>query len=687
MSSMVTNPFAVFLDSLGNALQGGSVYIGVPNTDPTKNPVDIYQDVGLTTPFPQPVVVTDGVPTLQGSPRQIFLGVDVTTYSIAVFDSGGNMVQSLPSVQPAASVAAAGNENLDVFVEGTDFTSGTIPTLTLSANPGSADNVFLTYDAAPQFPNDDFTVTGRALTPTAPVPVGITKIRARYGATLAIGTPANGSVTDETVAPNAAIQASKLSFTQNMAGAVALSVQQDLQNYVNIRQFGGKVDGVTDDTNAWTVALVACALAKCALYTPAGTSLCSPAAPITVAASVKIFGDGKYSSIIQTNNVNAQIFSFTGPYVCVEDIQLCGPAEPVSGYLLSISCGFANLNRVCFASYFNAINALGNTGVFRDCDFNVAVTTSSVGITVNGYAGGLTVDGCLWPVPAVQPLAGILVKNCGALQIDNCNIIRQGNNLAVLPGAGQGVASIQATNTFFDSAQGTNVLIQPQSGSTGINRLYFTQCEASSSANNGMLIDGSAGPISGVQIHGLQTNACGANGLLITGANVVGVDVIGGESSGNTGSGVSLNNGCGQIRISELVAGSAYGDLPNATGIFIESGVTGVVLDNCDVANNTGSGISDGTAGAAIIRNCVGYTTANTGTNAIASGGTSIVVNHGLPIAPSPAQIQLTPLGPFSAPPYVDPTTITASQFTVRTATAPGGSTSFGWRATCNGVQ
>lgn len=272
MSALVTNPVPIFLDSTGAPLQGGSIYVGLPNTDPTKNPIDIFQDAGLSIPFPQPINTTNGLPTLQGSPRQIFLGADATTYSIAVFDSAGNMVQSLPSVEPTASVVAAGNMNLDTFVAATDFVAGTTTQLTLSGNPGSAQNVFLTFDPVLQFPPSDYGVSGKTLTFTSAIPEGTTTVRARYGTTLAVGAPGAGTVTDAAI-------------------AAGTKLYQRITDWVDVKDpaYGAKGDGTTDDT----AAIVNCLNANPGktVYFPKGTYVFKTPTTLAAGNNVSIVGD------------------------------------------------------------------------------------------------------------------------------------------------------------------------------------------------------------------------------------------------------------------------------------------------------------------------------------------------------------------------------------------------------------
>ena len=73
------------------------------------------------------------------------------------------------------------------------------------------------------------------------------------------------------------------------------------------------------------------------------------------------------------------------------------------------------------------------------------------------------------------------------------------------------------------------------------------------------------------------------------------------------------------------------------------------------------------------------------GSSFIPSGGTSVVINHNLGVIPDPAFIQISPTNSFGSNPlFVDTTTITASQFTVKAASAVVGTHNFTWNARIN---
>ncbi|MGS1071532.1 hypothetical protein [Burkholderia glumae] len=93
MGSMVLNPIAFFTDTQGNPLQGGSVYVGVADTNPVTNPVTVYQDSGMTIPMTQPLRTVGGYVSLNGSPQPIY--TNAPSYSLMALDSRGDVTLSI----------------------------------------------------------------------------------------------------------------------------------------------------------------------------------------------------------------------------------------------------------------------------------------------------------------------------------------------------------------------------------------------------------------------------------------------------------------------------------------------------------------------------------------------------------------------------------------------------------------
>jgi hypothetical protein len=352
-----------------------------------------------------------------------------------------------------------------------------------------------------------------------------------------------------------------------------------------------------------------------------------------------------------------------------------------------MNCIYEQVQRVAFINYFIALKGTGIIGSYTDCEWNGPQNAASIGWQIDGYAGGLNAYNAFMYQPVIQPAAGIQVLSVGGMLGVNLNIVRNGSNFSVQPPNGKQADSIQLVNCFLDSAQFANLFVAPQAGGI-VSRMYLTQVECSSSDSNGMVFDGSAGTIDGVTIMSAQGNFCHANGLTISGANAKNIDIVGGSACGNGSAGLSI--GSNSVRVNNLVAGAAYGAVGNGvTGINLAAATSGVQLINCTLTGNgTGApGVAGNIDGVQIV-NCSGYVSANSGTSQIVAGNSSVVVTHGLGAGPVAQSILISPLGAAgSNPMYVDAASITATTFTVRTASAVGSTIGFAWRATCNGVS
>jgi Head binding len=96
--TLVTNPYPIFLDGRGMLLDGGSIYIGLPNTDPTilVNRILLYQDAAYLTVIANPLKTLGGV--IVNGRNKIFVHTPATDYSIAIKDAQGDTVYSIASI-------------------------------------------------------------------------------------------------------------------------------------------------------------------------------------------------------------------------------------------------------------------------------------------------------------------------------------------------------------------------------------------------------------------------------------------------------------------------------------------------------------------------------------------------------------------------------------------------------------
>ena len=102
MTVYISNPFPIFLDKNGHALENGYIYIGAANSNPETSPVSVYFDDALTIPAPNPVRTINGYPSRQGTPAQIFTA---SNCSITVKDKQKNLIFNAALVYAANSLA------------------------------------------------------------------------------------------------------------------------------------------------------------------------------------------------------------------------------------------------------------------------------------------------------------------------------------------------------------------------------------------------------------------------------------------------------------------------------------------------------------------------------------------------------------------------------------------------------
>lgn len=281
-ATLLPNAKQQFIDGNGKPLAGASVYFYIPNTSTFKS---TWQDPAQTILNTNPVI-------LDASGEAIIWGSG--TYRQVVNDVNGNLIWD--QITEDANAGLTGDMTDDIFVAGPDFTPGVTTQLTLSAGAGSITNTWIFFDSAYQADNQIASLSGTTLTFASPIPVGIQLITVKIGTTVAIGVPPSGSVTNDTIAPNANIDGTKLAFLQAGVGAVRRTVQSKLRETISVTDFGAKGDGVTDDTAAIAAAMNSLSSSGGDVYFPPGQYLATSFPDLTNRSNVRIWGDGGESA-------------------------------------------------------------------------------------------------------------------------------------------------------------------------------------------------------------------------------------------------------------------------------------------------------------------------------------------------------------------------------------------------------
>lgn len=572
-ATILPNAKSQFIDSNGKPLAGGTVYFYIPNTS---TPKATWQDPAQTILNTQPIV-------LDASGQALIWGSGV--YRQVVFDQFNNLIWD--QITEDANAGLTGNLVDDIFVAGTDFVPGTTTQLTLTAGAGTIANTWIFFDGTYQADSTITSLNGTTLTFNSPIPVGVTTVTVKIGMTVAVGIPANGSVTDATVATGANIDSSKLSFLQAGAAAVRRTVQSKLRDVVSVKDFGAKGDGSTDDTASMQAAH---ATGK-TIYYPAGTYKFST---LTLAQG-GIIGDGKGQTILSSSDLtSADVITYTGTGFSAaiplfRDFTLQSSLSKTAGAGIRFLPGSGELS---YATIDNVMfNALP-TGIYFSaasqfkvdkCDF---VNYSAQGIHVENTnendSGDSFISNCFLntSVPTGSTF-GIWYRTSGGLKVTNCKILGGNSGFVMGFNGTQNVADLLIDNCSIEDTTAFGIFLGRDSGTFGFGTVQINNCEIGCPTCIGT---DTSGFLTLLTIDGNTLNIASTSGVGISLNNVsninVGPNVINGQFGGNP-IGISVTSSCsnGKIAPQCFIGIPAANRLSNASATvsYIEASQTGTV--------------------------------------------------------------------------------------------------------------
>lgn len=484
---------------------------------------------------------------------------------------------------------------------------------------------------------------------------------------------------------------SLIGYTQGGTGAVATTVQAKLRQTVSVMDFGAVGDGTTNDTAAIQAAVnsVQSAGGGTVLF-PEGTYNISSEITCTV-AGVTFQGQNRWSSIIRQTTASAKILNLSGNFTNICSIGFSYSATPTSGatavYCTGSYCTFED-----FVIKSSDIGIHYKTGVAgKIANFEI-LDYETVGLQIDSLNdifvskfiinAGNTSRGTLGGIRLIDKSEAVVITD-GDILLGVYSM----TTTATVFGVGTRPAYNNFTNVFFDSsALGVSL--------DKIIETEFVGCWFSGGRSGGGFAGCTISQTNSLNFVACRFFNCGGSGCLV-GATTTRITFVACSFESNSvtaGDGVAHGLAVApntiDFTIANCKASNGLFDGKQGYGIIVNAGTSSgySICNNILTGNFTGSLSDGGTGTIKTISGNVGFTSLSVGASTITTGNTSVVVTHGLAVTPQDANIAISPLvSTGSNPLFVDSSSLTSTQFTVRTTSAVASNFDFSWRAAVKG--
>lgn len=361
---------------------------------------------------------------------------------------------------------------------------------------------------------------------------------------------------------------------------------------VSIKSWGAKCDNATDDTTPAQRAVARVGSNVKALALP---GKCRVNAQVTLSNTGRIFPTDGDAGFVTTSATADVLVIDSGYRSSIDDLYFGTTVQRTGGSYIRVNSGawYATIRSPKMDSPFYGVSNFGATGTyFHGGDVNWYAFAPASGSHMMHIDGGysLVADGFygLGMSSSQQPDAGLYIQQVGDLIVANSSFILAGHALKTGPTAGQYVASLRATNTFFDTSQ-VGIDLNAPGGS--IVRSDFVQVWASSSsAGSGVILHTSAGgTIDGVNFTNLHSFLNANNGFEIADSGVTNVKLTTPEIAGNVNSGFYAGDNVKHWQIMGGHIGATNGLSGNGTGMTVSASSDYFQVIGVDLTGNTTS--------------------------------------------------------------------------------------------------
>lgn len=480
-------------------------------------------------------------------------------------------------------------------------------------------------------------------------------------------------------------------MSKALGNIIKLDATKHLTDYMTVAQkadvFNGA--GAVDMASAFTAAVAA---AKRIILPPVPLKVLSA---LSLPVGIRLLGEGEKKTYIVGHTAAADVLRITGNGVGLAGLTVSRGVAQSAGYaairVVGSSVSDLNVEDVDVSGAAIAILVEGGV-IHRFTRMEINDTTQYVARILGGndtFLDQIVADNDV----GAQPDAGLSIVNTEAVWVTDCDLIHCGNGMEVTPASSQ-VTWVFVQQSAFDSGDGSGVVISPSGGI--VRGVFMEGCWTSSNAVHGVVTqETGTGQVDGVFLSGHKSLNNGLTGILTDdGCQNVHISdpVIAGNSQASPGThaGIDFQAGCQNFSVRGGRSGAALNfTATQSYGVLVNTGASdNYTIDGVDVQGNATAGIVDGGSGTnKHIRGCLGFKTANSGTSNIPNGDQSVVVAHGLPFTPAAQDISITATSPMGSNPfYVDTSSITSTQFTVRTASNVGANSFFIWSVRSKGA-